>query len=125
MAPRVIREDGREIVSKLRTATTHWEKFRGLMLDTSLQPGEALWIDQCQAIHCCFMKIPIDVVFLSHEGEVLHLIERMAPWTFSKFVRKASQVLECYPGTIEQHGLSIGMKLKIVDREECLFCQKS
>lgn len=102
------------IVSNLRLASTYWQKFRGLMLDDSLQPNEALLLDECQAIHCCFMRLKIDVLFLTAEGEVVHLVEQMAPWTFSKFVRKATQVLECYPGTIAKFGITVGERLTVL-----------
>lgn len=110
----VVRADGTVIVSNLRMASNYWEKFRGLMLDNSLQPDEALLLDDCQAIHCCFMRLKIDVLFLTAQGEVVHLVENMAPWTFSKFVRKATQVLECYPGTIAKYGITVGETLRVL-----------
>ncbi|QSO48167.1 DUF192 domain-containing protein [Alicyclobacillus mengziensis] len=112
---RVLSEDGRVIVSNLRLAETHWEKFRGLMLDTSLQPDEALLIRKCKAIHCCFMKIPIDVLFVDDEGRITHIIPEMRPWTFSPVVRKADDVIECYPGTVARTGLQVGHQLRIVE----------
>lgn len=111
---RILLESGETVVSKVRLADNYWTRLRGLMLDKSLQPNEALLLDNCQAIHCCFMLVDIDVLFLSADGEILHLIERMKPWRFSKFVRGATQVLECYPGTISQYGLHVGQKLVVL-----------
>lgn len=110
----ILLEDGTPVVSELRIADNYWTRFRGLMLDKSLQPSEALLLDNCQAIHCCFMLLEIDVLFLSSDGKVLHAVEKMKPWRFSKFVRGASQVLECYPGTISTYGIRVGQRLKII-----------
>jgi len=105
------RVSGEVIVPRVRVATTHWQKFRGLMLDTTLGVDEALWIADCNAIHCCFMKLDIDVLFLDKSGVVLYIVERMKPWTFSKFVRGGASVLECSAGTIASHKLRIGERL--------------
>lgn len=111
---KILLEDGTQVVSELRMGDNFWTRFRGLMLDKSLQPNEALLLNNCQAIHCCFMLLEIDVIFLSADGEVLHIVEKMKPWTFSRFVRGATQVLECYPGTISAHGIGVGQKLRVV-----------
>lgn len=105
--------DGRVVVSKLRLAESHWEKFRGLMLDTSLQPDEALLIRKCNSIHCCFMRMAIDVLFIDDEGRILHIIPEMRPWTFSPIVKKARDVIECYPGTVQRTGLKVGDVLTV------------
>jgi uncharacterized protein len=112
---RVLAEDGSVIVSSLRLAETHWEKFRGLMLDTSLQPDEALLIRNCKAIHCCFMKIAIDVLFVDEQGRISHIISEMRPWSFSPVVREAHDVIECFPGTVARAGLEVGQQLRIVE----------
>lgn len=110
---RVTNTDGRVIVSRLRVAQTAWQRFRGLMFDTSLQPGEALLIPQCNAIHCAFMRLSIDVLFLSDAGDVVRVMEQMKPWRASPLVRGAVQVLECYPGTIREFGIVSGQRLNL------------
>lgn len=110
----ILLEDGTPVITELRIADNYWMRFRGLMLDRSLQPNEALLLENCQAIHCCFMMMEIDVLFLSPDGRVLHAVEKMKPWRFSKFVRGASQVLECYPGTISTYAIEVGQRLKII-----------
>lgn len=107
------RADGTFVVPRVRLAKTHWRKLLGLMFDTSLAADEALYIEKCNAIHCCFMKIEIDVVFLDANLRILHLIPRMKPWRFSKVVRGGTSVLECYPGTIARYGLQVGEVLRI------------
>lgn len=106
-------DGGAEVVPRLRQAVSHWQKFRGLMMDRSLQSDEALLIHNCRSIHCFFMLMPIDVVFLAADGTIVRVIERMKPWTVSPVVRQAQDVLECYPGTIAAHGLQVGHRLRM------------
>ena len=59
------------------------------------------------------MKITIDVVFVSKEGEVLHLMPEMAPGKVSPLVRKARAVIELPAGVIAASGTEVGDRLEI------------
>lgn len=109
----IVSKGGRIALRNVQSATTHWQKFKGLMLVGSLGPDDGLLIENCRSIHCCFMKIAIDVVFLSADGHVVHLIRNMQPWRFSKYVRHAADVLECCAGTIEKCQWRMGDILEI------------
>lgn len=78
-------------------AESFWERFRGLMGKKSLPEHTALWIVKCGSIHCCFMKFPIDVVYLSKDEKVLKT-ETVKPWRIGSFVRGADSVLEMNKG---------------------------
>lgn len=104
---------GDRFISNLRIADSHWDKFRGLMLDKSLRPDEGLLIRNCRSIHCCFMLIAIDVLFLAPDGTIVYIKPEMRPWTFSPYVRSAQDVLECYPGTVRRFDLAVGQRLQI------------
>lgn len=106
-------KNGQVVVADVRAADTFWKKFRGLMWDDSLQPDEALWFPGDNWIHCFFMKIPIDVLFLDKHGVIVYMKEKMKPWTISPPVFQAKGVLECYPGTIERHQLQVGQTIVI------------
>lgn len=108
-------ETGEVILEQVRQARTHWQKFRGLMMDDTLQPNQGLWIERCKSIHTCFMKIPIDVLFVAKDGEIVWVIENMVPWRVSRNVRKAADVLECRVGTIERYQLRQGQHVAIVE----------
>lgn len=112
----VWRNDSEVVIERLRVADTHWKKLKGLMWDTSLQPDEALWLARCNSIHCCFMKMDIDVLFLDKSGTVLRIMEEMRPWRFSPIVRKADAVIECYPGTVRRLALCAGDRLTVKAR---------
>jgi uncharacterized protein len=109
----VVLHHGSVQLSHVSIAQTHWQKFKGLMLVRSLDASAGLLIDNCRSIHCCFMRIPIDVAFLDRERRIVHLIANMKPWRFSKYVPLAQMVLECPAGTIEEKGWRVGETLEI------------
>ena len=54
----------RPIADRVALADRFLTRFRGLMLRRALAPGEGLLLKNCSAIHCCFMRFPIDAVYL-------------------------------------------------------------
>lgn len=86
-----------EEIWDITIAESFWERFRGLMGKKSLPEHTALWITKCGSIHCCFMKFPIDVVYLNKDEKVLK-IETVKPWRIGSFVRGADSVLEMNKG---------------------------
>ncbi len=109
--------DGKVIIKNVMMADTFWRRFKGLMFNDTLTPVDALFIEPCQAVHSCFMRIPIDVIFLAKDGRIVYAIEHMKPWSFSKYVREAHGVLECYPGTISKWKLQTGTTLHVYTEE--------
>lgn len=81
-------------------ANTFWLRLRGLLGRTALPPYHALILQPCASVHTCFMKYPIDVIFLSVNGKVIHLQENMVPWRSSPIVRESSTVVELCVGGI-------------------------
>ncbi len=103
---------GREgvLLERARTALTGWERFRGLMLRKELPAGEGLLIPECRSIHMCFMRFPIDVVYLDGENRVVKIVHALKPWRLSVCL-KARSVLETPAGRAEEAGLELGDRL--------------
>lgn len=113
MSCRVINtRTGEVLLTRLKTAEQFHTRFFGLMGKKNLPDGEGLRIQPCSSIHCFFMRMAIDVVFLDNEGRVLHLIEGMKPWRVSPLVKGAKAVIEAAEGTF-QHRVQLGDLLKI------------
>jgi len=86
---------------------------RGLGLMGRKQvPGDGLLLRPCGSIHTCFMRIPIDVIFLSAEGRVLACQAHLVPWRFAPAPRKTAAVLECRAGFIQTHTIQPGDTLR-------------
>ena len=107
--------DGAPFATTLETAFDSDSRRRGLLGRDGLADGAAMIIAPCQAIHTFAMKFPIDVVFVTGEGEVVKLRERMpagrmaGAWT-------AFAVIELAAGAIARAGLEAGDRLALVPR---------
>lgn len=58
-------------------------------------PGTGLLITRCRSIHTCFMRFPIDAIFLDASGAPVKTMRNIRPWRlFIWGGWKAVQVLE-------------------------------
>lgn len=103
------------VLDDLRTADTFLSRFRGLMSIESLPNNTGLWITPCNSVHCFFMRIPIDVIFLDKENQVVHISKNMKPWSVSPIIRKAKSVVEVNADTLG-NVLEIGDQLAFLNQ---------
>ena len=94
----VVEKEGKIVYAKVNEAKTFWQRFRGLMGRTYLGEGEGLWFENCSAIHCFFMKMPIDVVYCDKNYKVVG-VETISPWKIGHRFKGACHVLEVGSGT--------------------------
>jgi len=71
---------GRVVVSRLEAAFDSATRKKGLLGRDRLEPGEGLVIAPCGGIHTCFMRFPIDVVFVARDGRVVKVRADVKPW---------------------------------------------
>lgn len=90
------------------------EKMIGLMGRGSIADNEGLLLENCGFIHTCFMRFPIDCVFLDHENRITRITGNLRPWRVSG-TAKAVTVLEFPSGFTGKHGLIKGMEICIKD----------
>ena len=81
----------------VKVADNFMTRFRGLMLRKALLPGEGLLLKNCPAIHCCFMRFPIDAVYLDDSMTVVG-VETVYPWQLGHHFTEARHVLELEMG---------------------------
>ncbi|MDF2590730.1 MAG: hypothetical protein K0S75_196 [Clostridia bacterium] len=96
------------VLENLKLANGFFEKFRGLMGRKRLNKSEGLMILSCNSIHTCFMKFPIDVLFLNMDHEVIAMRKEVKPWRMVNFVKKAYITVEMPEGTIEHKNVEVG-----------------
>ncbi|WP_206458570.1 DUF192 domain-containing protein [Anaerovorax sp. IOR16] len=87
------------IADKVNIADTFMKRFFGLMGKKKLDFGEGLLLLNCPSIHCFFMKISIDVIYLSEEMTV-EGVETLKPWSIGKHYKKTAHVLELREGSV-------------------------
>lgn len=97
----------------VRRAKGFLARLKGLMFESSMDPGAGLWIASCRGVHTFFMRFPIDVIFLTEDLKVLKLCPQVRPGGFGPFCGDASSVLECEAGFIARTGLTTGHRLEI------------
>jgi uncharacterized membrane protein (UPF0127 family) len=92
-------------------ADTFWKRLVGWMGKRSLDEGEGLLIVPCRSVHTCFMRFPIDVVFINESGKVVHIVHRLKPWRITRITRDSYAVLELSGGAAELSDIRIGDQL--------------
>jgi uncharacterized membrane protein (UPF0127 family) len=106
----LLRPDGTVACERCTVAHRMWPRMRGLLGRRGLDSGEGLLIRPAPSIHTFFMRFPIDVVFLSRQGEVLKVAERVRPWR-ARSCRHSYAVLELAAGEAGRRGIAVGDRL--------------
>jgi len=88
--------------SKVKYASSFGERLIGLMFIKDMIGFDGLVIDPCNSIHNCFVKFPIDAIFLDKHNCIVKILRNFRPWRFSGIYFKASKVIEFKAGTVEQ-----------------------
>jgi uncharacterized membrane protein (UPF0127 family) len=91
-------------------ADTPLARLRGLLGRSALKPGEGLLIRPAAAIHTCFMRFPIDAVFLDRDLRIVRIVPGLRPWRGAGR-RRARAVLELPCGESDRHGIEVGERL--------------
>ncbi|MBT7608754.1 MAG: DUF192 domain-containing protein [Bacteriovoracaceae bacterium] len=101
------------IAEKVKMADTIYLRTVGLMFSKSLDGFDCLWIRPCKSIHTCFMKYPIDVMFLDKKLKIVKIIKNIKPWRVTLMYFTATQCLE-FSGGFLPGNLKIGDNLEAV-----------
>lgn len=71
--------NGVVLAERVSVATGFLRRLRGWIGRSRPGFDEALWIPNCGSIHTCFMRFPIDVIFL-RDDKVVALRESLEPF---------------------------------------------
>jgi hypothetical protein len=81
------------------------------MFRKELPEGHGLLLPQCRSVHTCFMRFPIDLVYICGENEVEKIVPEMKPWRLS-LCWSANAILEINAGAAREAGLEEGHALR-------------
>lgn len=104
---------GATLATDVRVAADPWTRLIGLMGRRALAPGTALVFPGTRQIHTHFMRVPIDVVFYTADGTILHVLHTLRPWSLSPRVPDAAGVVELPAGTLASNSARFGDRLRI------------
>jgi uncharacterized protein len=113
-ATTVFRADETPVCERCVVAETALTRLRGLLGRSHLRAEEGLLIRPTAAIHTCFMRFPIDVVFLDRELVVVGVVTNLRPWRFAAR-RGAKAVLELAAGETGRRRIRAGERLRLSD----------
>jgi uncharacterized membrane protein (UPF0127 family) len=103
---------GRLVAHDVEAAFDSRTRRMGLLGRDGLQDGQAMILAPCAAIHTCGMRFPIDVLFVSRDGRVLKIVERLAAWRIAASLRALATV-ELAAGQARRVGLTEGDRLVV------------
>ena len=105
------------IASRIRTSDNFLNRLKGLMFARDLAEDETMHIKPCHSVHTCFMRFPIDVVYVNEQLEVVAMEESMSPFRFGKPQPRAQSVFEFKAGTIQNKNVYIGQTFQLKQEE--------
>ena len=101
---------GKTVVAELRVADGFWSRLIGLQFRRPLPADAGLLLVPCNSVHTCFLRFPIDVVFLDGKGSILAIRRHLRPWRLAWGPRKSYAVLEVLAGSAD---VNPGEKLRV------------
>ncbi|NOX64132.1 MAG: DUF192 domain-containing protein [Chloroflexi bacterium] len=101
------------LVERGRVADTFWSRLKGLIGVRELPDGDGLLIMPCNSVHCMFMSIPIDVIYVDADHRIVDIDHAMKPWRVGRPRRQARYVIETPAGMAERVGAQPGDQLRI------------
>ncbi len=92
---------GKTVVAQLKIADGFLSRLLGLQFRRPLPSDAGLLLVPCNSVHTCFVRFPVDVVFLDNRGRVLAVRHNLRPWRLAFGPRKTHAVLEMIAGAAE------------------------
>lgn len=74
---------------------------------------DALIFERCSSVHSCFMRYPLDLVFIDKENKVVSVYRRFRPWRIAFGGKGAVSVIELPPGAIDFSGTEKGHVIEL------------
>lgn len=116
MELQLTRGGGAVLCEQCTLADSPMKRARGLLGRTSLRSKEGLFL-ATSAIHTCFMRFPIDAVFLDKEMRVVKIVSDLGSWRIA-MCRGAKGVVEVAAGECVRQNLAVGERLSLGNGSE-------
>jgi len=101
------------LCDEVKVADRFITRLIGLLRTAGLAENQGLLLKKCNQVHTFGMKFPIDVIFLSKDGDILHMEQEMNPGKVSPQIKKAYWILELKSGSCKHYSLEINQRLVV------------
>jgi uncharacterized protein len=108
--------NGRLVATELIPAFDSRSRRKGLLDHATFEESSAMLIAPSNAVHTCFMRFPIDIVFATRAGRIVKTCAAVKPWRIAAALR-GSVVIELPAGTLARSDTRAGDSLVIVAAE--------
>ena len=102
------------LITNGRMADNSWTRLRGLIGVRHLAAGEGLLIKPCKGVHCMFMSIPIDVIYVNKNDQIIAIDTAMKPWAIGKIYKECRYVLELPANSVSATNSAVGDQLWVI-----------
>jgi uncharacterized protein len=107
--------DSGELIASITVPRGPLGRAIGLLLRSSLDAREGLWLEPCAAIHTIGMRFAIDTIFLDERGFVIQTIESVRPHRVAVTCLKARVTIELGEGTLQAVPVERGARLHLAE----------
>ena len=111
----VSKSTGKIVTARLTIADKFWPRLVGLQFRRAIPSDAGLLLVPCNSVHTCFVRFPVDVVFLDRNGSVLAVRRNLRPWRVAFGPRKSHAAVELAAGSAD---LQPGESLRLEPTEE-------
>ncbi|PKM60078.1 MAG: hypothetical protein CVU99_10035 [Firmicutes bacterium HGW-Firmicutes-4] len=108
-----ILKDDKVLCDEVKVADRFVTRLIGLLRTARLDENQGLLLKKCNQVHTYGMKFTIDAIFLSKDGDILHIEKEMVPGKVSPHIKNGYWVLELMSGSCEKYQLEINQRLVI------------
>lgn len=103
--------DREALFSRARVARTPIDRMVGLLPRTSMDEDEAMVFPSCRSLHTFFMRIPIDIAFLDHEGGVVKIVPDVSSGRLVFGGPGSRTAIECGARVLARKAVALGQRL--------------
>ena len=86
---------------QLHMADGFWSRFVGLQFRRPLPAECGLLLIPCPAVHTCFVRFALDLIYLDREGRILAIRRNLRPWRHARGPAGTYATLETCCGAVQ------------------------
>ena len=103
--------DGTVLIDRVEWVDGFFGRCRGLIGRSTIGQDRGMALVPCKAVHTCFMRFSLDVIFFSRDFYVVHIAKNILPYRIACGGRKAWGVVEVQSGWFPWDRLKEGDRL--------------